>query len=92
MSTAQAAAEAGIPRLIPATLAPARSAEDLAQGLEFLARHYQTRVNRAEILLRAAYIPLVVGVMGICVGFVALSLFQPLVDLIKVTGTFGARP
>lgn len=85
LSTSDAARKARLPDLISAMLAPARSADDLAQALVFLARHYQTRYDRARIILHAAYIPIVVTIMGICVGFVALSMFVPMVDLIQAT-------
>jgi type IV pilus assembly protein PilC len=83
VSISDAARGARLPRLIAAMLAPVRSGDELAQALAFLARHYQTRVERARILLRAAYIPIVVTLMGICVGFVAMSLMMPLAHLIQ---------
>jgi len=92
--TAAAAEAAGMPNLLVGLLNPASAQKSLAPEnsaniFDFLARYYRARFSRLLILLQAAYEPAIILFMGLVVGFVAYSLFAPLVKLIQsVSGTF----
>jgi type II secretory pathway component PulF len=85
---AQAAEEAGMPRLVRGFLdnaaAPrAGGGENVANVFDFLARYYAGRFSRLWILLKAAYEPAALLLLGLLVGFVTYALFYPLVVLIE---------
>jgi type II secretory pathway component PulF len=65
----------------------------LLQVLGFLWRHYEYRFVRTRALLQAAYVPIVVVVMGSLVAVLGASLLRPMAMLsqhlsISVSGGF----
>jgi len=81
---AEAARRAGMPRLLAGMIAAAPNDQTMAQALGFLARHYEWRLDRTRQILIAAYVPAVCCVMGLAVGFVELSVMQPIAELIRL--------
>jgi type II secretory pathway component PulF len=87
---ADAARLAGMPPLVTGMLATARSGEDGANAMRFLARYYEGRFSRAAHFVRAAATPLLALVFGGIVAVIALAQFLPMVRLMdKLSGGFG---
>jgi len=83
---AAAARDAGLPRLIAGMLATAqRAGGDVStvSTLDFLARYYAARYDRAVILLHGTFLPAVVLGLALIVGTVVVGMFLPLVMLIE---------
>jgi type IV pilus assembly protein PilC len=78
---ADGARYARMPRLMTAMLATVRGSDSLLEVLAFLRRHYQYRFSRARAVMQAALVPLIVLMLGLAVGFVAVSLMQPIAML-----------
>ena len=85
---ADAAREAGMPRLVAGMLATtsSRGAADAAGTFEFLARYYDGRFSRAAALLEGAVVPAMVLFFAFFVASAALGMFLPLVDLMNRVG------
>jgi type II secretory pathway component PulF len=85
---AEAAREAGMPRLVVGMLATtsARGAADAAGTFEFLARYYDGHFSRAAALLEASLVPAMVFVFAFLVGSAALGLFLPMIKLMNRVG------
>lgn len=71
-----------LPELSSGLLAAIDHGGDAEQTLEFLARYHGSRFSRAWSVMRASFMPVIVIVVSLVVGWVAFSLFVPLVDLI----------
>jgi type II secretory pathway component PulF len=86
-----AARTARMPALLVGMLATARQASDTAEVFAFVSRFYASRFDRRRELLRGAYIPVMTLVMGVIVAIIALALFLPLQQLIRMsTPRWGA--
>jgi type II secretory pathway component PulF len=79
---AEAARGAGLPSIVYGMIGGAMQSQDLAKVLHFLGRYYRTRFSRTLILLQAAVGPGVALIMGFFVGWVALTMFLPIIHLI----------
>jgi type II secretory pathway component PulF len=79
---ADAARDAGLPRLVSSMLATAQQTPDVAEVFRFLGRYYSTRFSRAAAILQAAVIPVVVILMGCVVAWMELSVLLPLMRLV----------
>jgi type II secretory pathway component PulF len=89
----EAARDAKFPDLFVSMLATVRDSGSLLQVLGFLWRHYEYRFVRTRALLQAAYVPIVVVVMGSLVAVLGASLLRPMAMLsqhlsISVSGGF----
>ena len=82
----QAARAARLPRLLVGMLASGSGRTDLPAVFRFLARYYQTRFSRTQILLEGAAIPAVVFLLAAIVTAISLSMFLPIVNLMDATG------
>jgi type IV pilus assembly protein PilC len=74
----EAARSAHFPDLFVAMLATVRDSTGLLQVLEFLWRHYEYRFVRTRTLFQAAYVPIIVFLMGAMVALLGVSLLKPL--------------
>ncbi|HEX8525090.1 MAG TPA: type II secretion system F family protein [Tepidisphaeraceae bacterium] len=81
-----AARQAWLPSLVWGMLSTATQENDAVNALRFLARYYRSRFARTAAFVQAATVPLIVMIFGVIVGFVAMSLFVPLVKIIDATG------
>jgi type II secretory pathway component PulF len=81
-SLPDAARDAQMPELVTGMLATAVHTPDVPQVLEFLGRYYSGRFSRSLELLRAAVVPMIALTFGFVVGWIALSIFAPLISLI----------
>jgi type IV pilus assembly protein PilC len=79
---ADAAKAAGLPRLAWGMLKAGERTGGVSRTFDFLAGAYAARYSRAVILLQGAYIPAVVLLMGMVVGFLSLAVMLPLRELI----------
>ncbi|MDP9173478.1 MAG: type II secretion system F family protein [Planctomycetota bacterium] len=84
-----AARHAGLPPLLSGMLATARDDQSLLAVTSFLANFYEYRFARAQAILRAAYVPAVVFILGTVVAVIALSVFQPMVALTRATARYA---
>lgn len=82
-AVSDAARSAGLPKLLVGMLATVKGTADVAQVLQFLERYYGARFSRALLLLEGAWVPAVVLVMAVIVGWVILALFMPMITLIN---------
>jgi type IV pilus assembly protein PilC len=82
-SLAEAALRAGWPDLCSGLLATAQGAGDVPAAFRFLSRYYREKYSRLLILLRGAFIPVVVIIFAIPVAWVCLALFTPMVAMIE---------
>jgi type II secretory pathway component PulF len=80
---AGAARECRLPRFTWAMLKAGERTGDVWRTFDFLAAAYAARYSRVMILLQGAYIPAVVLVMGVVVGFLSLAMMLPLQELIR---------
>jgi type II secretory pathway component PulF len=83
LALGEAARRAGLPPIIAGLLGTAHMPTDVVAVLRFLSRYYGARFSRAVILLREAAVPALALAGGAMVGFVALSIFGPMVSLIE---------
>ncbi len=88
-----AARYARLPDLFVAMLATTRDSNGLQQVLSFLWRHYEYRFIRTRTILQAAYVPIIVFIMGGMVALLGVSLLKPLALLsehiaIHISGGF----
>jgi general secretion pathway protein F len=85
---AEAALEAGFPKLLAGMLATtsAHGSADTPEVFTFLARYYDGRFSRAAALLEGALLPAMVLVFAFFVGSAALGLFMPMIELMDRTG------
>ncbi|MGD0464045.1 MAG: type II secretion system F family protein [Tepidisphaeraceae bacterium] len=74
----EAARFAGFPDLFVSMLATVRDSDGLLQVLEFLWRHYEYRFVRTRTVIQAAYVPIVVFLMGAMVALLGVSLLKPM--------------
>lgn len=81
---AQAARAARMPSILWGMLASARGPDGMRNVLLFLGRYYDTRFSAATALLRAAAVPVMVGITAALVTIIALGVFMPLVRLADV--------
>lgn len=81
---AQAARAARMPAILWGMLAAARGPEGTRNVLLFLGRYYDTRFNAAGALLRAAAVPIMVGITATLVTIIALGVFMPMIRLAEV--------
>lgn len=80
---AQGACAAGMPRLVSGMLSTAAAeGPEAAEVFRFLGRYYSMRFSRALALLESATVPVLALIMGLFVGWIALSMFLPLIHLI----------
>jgi type II secretory pathway component PulF len=87
-SISESARKAKMPALLVGMLATVRDGESLHQVMLFLARHYRSRFSRTVQLIRAAYVPAVVLVLGLGVALIELSVFQYMVALIGSSANY----
>lgn len=73
---------ARLPELSSGLLAAIDHGGDAEQTLQFLSRYHGSRFSRAWSVMRASLMPTIVIAVSLVVGWVAFSLFVPLVDLI----------
>jgi type II secretory pathway component PulF len=86
---AEGARAAGMPRLVSAMLStPAAEGPETAEVFRFLGRYYAMRFSRAVAVLESATVPALALVMGLFVGWIALSMFLPLIHLIDHVGPY----
>ena len=78
----EAARLAGMHELLVGMLSTAQSTDDAPRVFGFLARYYESRFSRTLTLLQGAWVPGIVLVLGVAVGFFAVAMFLPLVELI----------
>ncbi len=78
-----AAREVGHPAPLLRALASVREGADLGTRLEYLAGYYQGLAYHWRRVFAAAATPVLVVLWGLCVCFIALALFKPLVALIE---------
>lgn len=83
---ADAARDAGLPRLVVGLLRTARG-DDIGGVFDFLARYYESRFSTALAVLQGAAVPIMVVVLAAFVTTVALGLFLPLTELINHLAT-----
>lgn len=83
-----AARKAAMPSLVVGMLSLAVRTADLEHALRFLARYYATRFSRIATVLHALVLPVLAILMGIVVGWFALSLFLPLARLIDAVSPY----
>lgn len=81
----EGARRAGMPPLIVGMMSSAQTAGNMAETLRFLALYYRSRFSRAALLLKQAVGPVLVLCLGAMVGWAALGMFVPLVQLIHHT-------
>jgi len=79
---ADAARHAKLPALAVGLLATTRGRDDVRDVFAFLARYYAARYSRMMILLQSAAQPAMVLGLAVLVGWLALGMFLPMVDLI----------
>jgi type II secretory pathway component PulF len=79
----EAARRAGLPALVGGLLVTAQAGHNATDVFRFLQRYYDAKFSRALFLLRGAAVPATALAMGIVVAMVALSLFHPIVALIR---------
>jgi type II secretory pathway component PulF len=84
----EGARKAGMPGLVVGMVATCRDGESLKQVMLFLGRHYRSRFSRGAQLIRSAYVPGVVLLLGMGVGLIEFSVFQYMVALIASTANF----
>jgi type IV pilus assembly protein PilC len=82
-SLSDAARRAGVPDLCTGLLATSQGAGDVPAAFRFLSRYYRDKFSRTLILLRAAFIPIIVLLFAIPVLWVCLALFTPIVSVIE---------
>ncbi|CAN5465894.1 N/A [soil metagenome] len=92
LSPGEAAAAAHLPELVSGMLGRVRAVPNIATTLRFLEQYYRSRFSRLRVLLREAGLPLLALVGGLCVVFVALSIFTPMIALIEVVSLPQIRP
>lgn len=81
---AQSARAARMPAILWGMLAAARGPEGTRNVLLFLGRYYDTRFSAAAALLRAAAVPVMVGITATLVTIIALGVFMPMIRLAEV--------
>ncbi len=74
----EAARDARFPDLFVSMLATARDSGSLLEVLRFLWRHYEYRFVRTRAVIQAAYVPIVVVLMGSLVAILGASLLKPM--------------
>jgi type II secretory pathway component PulF len=84
----EAAQRARMPKLFVAMVKTGVATGDLPAAMRFLSRYYRGRFSRAGEVVRGAFIPVLVLVMGVVVLGVALSLFMPLMDMIEAASPY----
>ncbi|MEM9916037.1 MAG: type II secretion system F family protein [Planctomycetota bacterium] len=77
-----AARVARLPDLACGLLGAAEHGDNAEEILRFLSRFHGGRFSRAWSVMRASVLPTIVIVLSLVVGWVAFSMFVPLVDLI----------
>jgi type II secretory pathway component PulF len=77
----EAARFARMPDLFVSMLATVRDSDGLLQVLGFLWRYYEYRFVRTRAILQAAYVPVIVFLMGAMVAILGLSIIQPLTSM-----------
>ena len=91
-STAEAARGAGLPRLLCGLLATVRGDDDLIAVMSFVARHHFNRFSRTSAFMQAAFVPMVVLLLGSLVALIGLSIFLPLARLAAAAGPYSRGP
>jgi type IV pilus assembly protein PilC len=82
-SIADSARATGLPPLLHGMLATATDTDDLPEVFRFLARYYLSRFSRAAAIFEASFVPTVALLLGILVGWLALSTIVPLITLVN---------
>jgi type IV pilus assembly protein PilC len=77
------ARRAGLPAPVLWALAGLRGGGDLSVRLEYLSEYYRTLQTHWERIVLAIIGPLLVVFWGLCVGFLTVALFLPLVALLQ---------
>jgi type IV pilus assembly protein PilC len=80
-SLADSARISGMPALVCGMIATGMQTSDLAPVFRFLGRYYATRFSRTITMLEAAILPLLAIGMGSLVGWMALSVFLPIIKM-----------
>lgn len=80
-----AARSGGLPALVVGMLGTASAASRPADVFAFLCRYYTQRVSPLEALLKAAALPFATLIAAVCVAWVVLAIFYPLIVLIEAT-------
>jgi type II secretory pathway component PulF len=91
LSPGEAAAAARCPNLISGMLGRERDVPDLVATLRFLERYYHSRFSRLQLVLRESAIPLLALIGGGCVLIVALTIFQPIVTMLREVSVYWPR-
>jgi type IV pilus assembly protein PilC len=81
----QSARELGFPAPFIQALTVSRNGGDLALRLAYLAAYYQALRTHWEQMLTSALAPVLVLLWAICVGYIVVAMFLPLVSLINAT-------
>ena len=80
---ASAARRVGFPPPVLRALRAAGAGGDLATTLDYLASYYRSLAVHWQRVAASAAIPLIVLLWGLCVGYVVVAVFLPLVSLIE---------
>ena len=91
-SPSAAARAARLPNLTVRVLATGQAGHDLTHAIRFLHRYYATRFSRVVEIARGTAIPAMVGILGLVVAWVVISLILPLVTLIYNVNMFTDPP
>lgn len=78
----QAAREAALPGPVLGLLSSARDQQDLATGLAYLARYYQSLLVHWQQIISRVLSPLVVLPLGVAVAYVTAAILLPMVAII----------
>ena len=79
----RAADVAKLPPFFISVISTGRTAEHLAQSLDFLSQCYRDRFSRFVALLQGALWPALTIILGLMVGALVYALFAPLVAMIE---------
>ncbi len=72
-----------MPAIMIGLIGPANTTPDLSNVFRFLARYYDAQFSRAALLLEGAVIPGISIVFGAATLFVALSVYLPMIEIMK---------
>ena len=81
-----------MPAMLVGMLTTGHESSSLPQALGFLGRYYDNRCGRAAALLQGAAIPIIVLVLAAMVAWIVVSMFLPLVVLIRSLAPMGVLP
>jgi type IV pilus assembly protein PilC len=73
---------AGMPDLLVGVLSAGEAAADVPGCLRFLSRYYRCRFSRCLLIVQNGFLPVIILVLALIIGWVVVGLFLPLVALI----------